>query len=72
MVQQRPTGRRVAAGVHRRMKDEIRRLQDGLVEQQSSGWRQRVQQTRQKDHDRAGGAGGQNRAAVQLPVPRAK
>ena len=39
MVQQRPTGRRVAAGVHRRMNDEMRRLQGDLVEQQSSGWR---------------------------------
>ena len=69
MVQQRPTGRRVAAGVHRRMEDEMGRLQGELVEQQGSGCRQRVQQTRQRD--RAGGAGGQNRA-VQLLVPRAK
>ena len=41
MVQQRPTGRRVAAGVQRKMKEETRRLQGELVEQPSSGWRQR-------------------------------
>jgi hypothetical protein len=69
MVQQRPMGRRVAAGVRRRMGEEMRRLQGDLVEQQSCGWRQRVQQTRQRD--KAGGAGGQHRA-VRLPVPRAK
>ena len=49
-------------GVQRRMGQEMRRLQGELVEQQSSGWRQRVQQTRQRD--RAGGTGGQQRVGA--------
>ena len=44
LVQQRPRGRRVAAGVQRRMRDELRKLQGGQVVQQGS--RQMVEQTR--------------------------
>ena len=69
MVQQRPTGRRVAAGVHRRTTEETRRLQGELVEQQSSGWRQMVEQTRRIGCGAA--AGGQD-GGFQPPKPRPK
>jgi hypothetical protein len=69
MVQQRLMGRRVAAGVRRRMGEELRRLQGDLVEQQSCGWRQRVQQTRRIG---SGAAAGGRDGGFRLPKPRPK
>ena len=69
MVQQRPMGRRVAAGVRRRMGEELRRLQGDLVEQQSCGWRQRVQQTRRIG---SGAAAGGRDGGFRPPKPRPK
>ena len=69
MVQQRLMGRRVAAGVRRRMGEELRRLQGDLVEQQSCGWRQRVQQTRRIG---SGAAAGGRDGGFRPPKPRPK
>jgi hypothetical protein len=69
MVQKRLMGRRVAAGVRRRMGEEMRRLQGDLVEQQSCGWRQRVQQTRRIG---SGAAAGGRDGGFRLPKPRPK
>ena len=59
----------VAAGVQRRMKEETRRLQGELVEQQSSGWRQMVEQTRRIG---SGAAAGGRDGGFRPPKPRPK
>ena len=67
LVQQRPRSRRVIAGVQRRMRDELRKLQGGHVEQQ--GNRQMVEQTRRIG---SGATAGGQCGGFQLPRPRPK
>ena len=66
LVRQRPKGRRVAARVQRRMRDELRRLQGGQVAQQGSRSAQGT--GRIGSGATAGGQCGE----FQLPGPRPK
>ena len=71
LVQQRPRSRRpmeagVTAGVQRRMRDELRELQGGHVEQQSN--RQMVEQTGRIGSGVAAGCSGE----FQPPKPKPK